>query len=172
MPRIKSTLTGEVSNVRGDIARELIKMGVATAIDSLEPEADLPVCGESHQDAQRRRLIATMQVNPAAPVWAVVTIPRPSAHDTAGKELNIQMEILGGVYMWNGDPKRANITVDWDGGKRYVNGFGRLIPEETLGRYTHLWKQNQTWRGALAPKEKQQASGSTDKFFSIPWLRE
>ena len=36
MPRIKSLLNGEVSNVRGDIAREMIKLGVAEALDPLE----------------------------------------------------------------------------------------------------------------------------------------
>jgi hypothetical protein len=43
MPRIKSLLNGEVSNVRADIAREMIKLGVAVAIDNLDaPESAGP----------------------------------------------------------------------------------------------------------------------------------
>jgi hypothetical protein len=151
-----------IEHVSRDTAEPLIAAGIAEALPeppratkfnpiSRREEEIVPRSDESLQDRQRARLGLTSQ--PAAvPVWDVVTVARTTVHaaNSAPPELIIQMEILGGLYRWSGDPKRANHTADWDGGKRYLNGFGREIPDDVLGRYTALWKKNPTWRGSTS----------------------
>jgi hypothetical protein len=131
MPRIKSTLNGEVSNVRADIAREMVKMGVATALDSLDALSDTPSLLPRYQ-------------HPAAPTeprWQIETV------GLSKKELVIRMSILGQVYYFSGNPASANKTVAWDGGSRFLNGFGRAIPKQILEAYREQWNANESLRG-------------------------
>jgi hypothetical protein len=162
MPRIKSTLTGEVSNVRGDIARELIKMGVATAIDPLEL-ADMPAPGKPKYKAAA----------PPEPSWDVTTIKRATRGNDGGEypELVIRMEIIGQVYNWSGQPKYANAVARWDGGQRYLSGFGRPVPDEVLARYEHLWKKNPQWRGPYG-ETKEETSANTKNYFRGTWIND
>jgi hypothetical protein len=135
-------------HVHREVARPLITAGIAESLEA--PEADLPVCGESHQDRARRRLGLSAPTAVPAPVWDVVSMNRTTAQDanSAPPELTIQMEIMGALYRWSGDPKNANVRAEFDGGARYLSGFGRPIPEDVLGRYTYIWNKNPTWRGS------------------------
>jgi hypothetical protein len=166
-------ITNDIEDhVDRNLANSLIRAGIAVAVDPQEP--DIPIAGTSLQDRQRARLGLTSQ--PAAvPVWDVVTVARKTKanpHDPMPQELVIQMEILGGQFRWSGNPKHANATIKWDGGQRYLSGFGREVPSEILGRYTALWKKNPEWRGPERPLNFGDSSRDTRKFFDIPWMDE
>jgi hypothetical protein len=130
MPRIKSLLNGEVSNVRGDIAREMVKLGVATALDALEAPNESP-----------SKLPRYNPESVPEPQWEVVTT------GVTQHELVIRMTLLGGVYHYSGSPENANRKISWDGGFRYANNFGREIPRQILAQYAAAWKSSPDLRG-------------------------
>jgi len=135
MPRIKSNLTGEVSNVRGDIARELIKMGVATALESLGPDSP----GEGSRLPKPTDPIVKLN-----PKWEVCV--HTGRED--GKTLCIRMCLGNSVVDYFGSPDAANARREWKGGGRWLNGFGMAVPPEILKQYARSYKENPSLRGA------------------------
>jgi len=133
MPRIKSNLTGEVSNVRGDIARELIKMGVATALESLGPDTE----------GSPSRLPKYQPAVVPEPQWQVLI--RNNSDDT--KVLVIRMTLPNMVADYFGPPADVNRKIAWPGGFRWANGFGRAVPDEILSDYNRQYKRNEGIRG-------------------------
>jgi hypothetical protein len=128
---------GEVSSVRNDLGRELVRAGIAFAVN--QKELDEP------EQVGPPRTYKPGSV--AAPKWKVGQFSKPVS---GGFELRIQMQILGQTYSYNGDPYKANARVEWDGGSRYLNGFGRAVPDEILDEYSRQWKANPDLRG-LSP---------------------
>jgi hypothetical protein len=133
MPRVKSLLNGEVSNVRGDIAREMIKLGVAEALDSLGPDT-----GENTSKLPKYNPTAVQE-----PSWEV------TVHQGAqgAKVLVIRMTLNNGTYDYAGLPKDANRRREWPGGGLYLSGFGRAVPKEILKQYEKSYDANSELRG-------------------------
>jgi hypothetical protein len=130
VPRIKSLLNCEVSNVRADIAREMIKLGVATALDPLDT-------------SEGSRL----------PKYQPAAVPEPSwevcVHNGSqgAKTLCIRMTLPNVVVDYTGSPADANRRLEWQGGGRWLNGFGREVPTEILKIYNRQYKDNPSLRG-------------------------
>jgi hypothetical protein len=146
MPRIKSLLNGEVSNVRGDIAREMIKLGVAEEIDPIEevtrkgriavstdgtvipdgePAYRLPKPGDAQrQSAAASRFYVDDFVN------------------TAGDRLvSIFLEIGNVTRRFAGDPSRIHDRRDHSG-REFCSLLGFPVPVDIQKEYVRRWKQN------------------------------
>jgi hypothetical protein len=159
MPRIKSLLNGEIQNVRGDIAREMIKLGVAEAIDPVEDQipprkvaADVTVDGDGtvHQiGGDSYRLPKPGDAARAAqPQFEVIVA---NEYKSTQKFLAIRMTQGRTVVDYVGKPENANRRVTWEGGGRWLNGFGREIPAETVKEYARAYKANDNLRVAIPP---------------------
>jgi hypothetical protein len=136
--RIKSKLNGEISNVRGDIAREMVKLGVAEIIGESPAEvaARLPKPGDA--------------VTPE-PRWSVEVVGLETKH------LAIQMLIgvQNNQTLYIGHPDSVNARKEWPGGGRYLNGFGRAVPDEIAREYKRQWKASESLRAPLPdPRER------------------
>lgn len=136
MPRIKSLLNGEISNVRADIAREMIKLGVATALDpkELEPDGTVAPYGESPY-----RLPRAGDARPPMPTWSVVITP-------FANKLAIQRETIWGPQktekaFCSFHPASIHDRRAADG-TLFCSSFGCAVPEETLVEYKRQWKAN------------------------------
>jgi hypothetical protein len=152
MPGIKSLLNGEVSNVRADIAREMIKLGVATALDPLDTS-----------EGEGSRL----------PKYQPAVMPEPSwevcVHNGAqgAKTLCIRMTLPNVTVDYFGLPADANRRHEWRGGGRYLNGFGREVPADIVKLYTRQHKENPSLRGfgwTLPPGVSTGPSNETQAF--------
>jgi hypothetical protein len=133
--KIKNLFTGVVSNERADIARALIRQGLCEA---LEADTNAPE-GEGVSKLPPKFNAANfVKLDPA---WEVTVL---GDHDQ--KVLAIRMTLGRAVYNYTGQPEHANAKAVWDGGGRYVNGFGREIPESILKLYTEQWNDNPNHR--------------------------
>lgn len=128
--KIKNLFSGIVTNERVDIARALIRQGMAEA---LEPDTGDTPARPTHKPG-----------SVGAPSWEVGTYELPV---TGGHELRVVMKILGQTYYYNGKPEDANARVTWDGGSRYLSGLGREIPATILDEYRRQYKSNSNIRG-------------------------
>jgi len=126
MPKIKSLLNGNISNVRGDIAREMVKMGVAEIIGE-DPDG-FPRAGDA-------------AIPP--PEWSVCLLT-----GSGFQELVIKCVVGKATYYYSGLPKGLNDKEEWPGGFRYLNGFGREIPAHIVDEYTRAYAMNPAQRGA------------------------
>jgi hypothetical protein len=121
--KIKSLINGQVSNVRGDIAREMVKLGVAEIL----PEFPKP--GEAVLPPEE---------------WAVVLI---GGYKGGNKHLAVQLKMGPQVFLFWDNPRLINARREWQGGGRYINGFGRAVPAAVADEYTKRWNQNEALRG-------------------------
>ena len=131
--KIKNLFTGVVSSERADIARALIRQGLCEALEPDAPE------GEGVSKLPPKFNAATFVK--LDPQWEVAVL---GDHDQ--KVLAIRMTLGSAVYSYSGQPKHANAKIEWDGGGRFVNGFGRAIPESILKLYTEQWNSNPNLR--------------------------
>lgn len=132
--QIKNLFTGIVTNERADIARALIRQGLAEALNPKDLQEDAPAGPPKGYKPG----------SAAQPHWEVGTYPLPVS---GGAELRIVMQILGQTYFYNGHPDRADARATWDGGFRYLNGLGRAVPDDILAEYKRQWKSNSNIRG-------------------------
>jgi hypothetical protein len=124
--KIKSKLNGEISNVRGDIAREMVKMGVAEIIND----------GTVENGRESFRLPQPGDHKPAAPKWEV--IERASSEGKNHGTLCIRMTIL-------------NQTTDYIGAPEHIRQIGGWSPPENIVRdYTRQWAAHPELRDQLA----------------------
>jgi hypothetical protein len=133
MPHIKSKINGNVSNVRGDIAREMIKMGVAEEVQGEGVEAPLIRSNEPVPIPERKweiRLLREMRPEPV---------------------LAIQMTQAATLIQYIGPPDLLTAKLRWDGGWKWRNGFGCEVPEGIRAEYTKRWTENQHLRGPYDP---------------------
>lgn len=131
---------GEVSSVRNDLGRELVRAGIAEAVDPKDLEQSNKPNDGTNLDLQP--LPKPGDFRCPNPEWEVVL--RKKA--TGGDELAIRMRILGTDYFYCGHPATANNKISWDGGFRWTSGLGREIPSETLREYEHRWKRHENLR--------------------------
>jgi len=144
--KIKSKLTGEVSNVRGDIAKEMVKLGVAEYVP-LDPAVSL-------LDVARANLQETMGTPaPVQPVWEVLVRDLPVS---GKKELVIQCAVGQQKTYYSGKPENVNLRRQWEGGGRYLNGFGRAVPDEICEGYLKAYKKFPTLRGYVTKTTEEQ----------------
>jgi hypothetical protein len=133
--KIRNLFTGIVSSERADIARALIRQGLCEA---LEADTNAPE-GEGVSKLPPKFNAANfVKLDPA---WEVTVL---GDHDQ--KVLAIRMTLGSAVYSYTGKPEHANAKVVWDGGGRYVSGFGREIPGDILKLYTEQWNRNRNLR--------------------------
>ncbi len=148
MPRIKSLLNGEVNNVRGDIARELIRMGVAEALDTIE-------------EVTRKGQISVSTDGTVAPDGeAAYRLPRYGDHKPAvprfyvdlyeGKYVSIFLEIGGVIRHYRGDPDCIHNRRDHTG-REFCSALGFPVPVEIQKEYLRQWKKNSSLRDPGAP---------------------
>lgn len=125
--QIKNLFSGIVTNERQDIARALIRQGMAEAVDPKELEM------VARPGEQPYRIPKPGDFKMPEPKWLV------DLH-TRAQVLVIQMAILGQFYFYSGDPSDANRTEKWNGQPRFINGFNRAIPQPILEEYKRRWK--------------------------------
>jgi hypothetical protein len=128
--RIKYLNNSVEDHVDRNLGTSLIRAGLAVAVGPEESEAT-PFRLPKYQHPSA----------PAEPRWQIETV------GISKKELVIRMSILGQVYYFSGNPASANKTVAWDGGSRFLNGFGRAIPKQILKAYREQWNANESLRG-------------------------
>jgi hypothetical protein len=139
MPRIKSLLNGEISNVRGDIAREMIKLGVAEAIDNVDaPESAGP------------RLPKWRPAIKPNFVWSIDLIWADSAHTQQWIAIRRDMphgNLVDTSYCV-AHPESVHNMKDHTGAP-FCSAFGCRVPEEILEQYRTRWKRNEHQRAAV-----------------------
>ncbi len=129
--KIKNLFSGVVTNERADIARALVRQGMAEA---LEPDT-----GDAKNDYLPKPYTAS---NPVI-FWDVITRHRADGKD----ELAISLVVNGRQpIFYQGKPENVNKRQEWDGGGRWLSGLGRECPEEVVKRYKKLWKSNDQLR--------------------------
>lgn len=143
--KIKSKLTGEVSNVRGDIAKEMVKLGVAEFVP-LDKSVSL-------LDVARANLNESMPPTPAIPKFEVRVRDLPIS---GKKELVIQCTVAKQEIYYSGKPENANLRREWEGGGRFLNGFGRAVPDDICALYGREWKKCPTLRGYTTKTAEEQ----------------
>lgn len=140
MPKIQSLLNGEVKNVRGDIARELVAMGVATILE--EDKADGFV---RPRDEAPYRLPRLEDAVIPEPQWSV------EKHGESKPLLVIVMRVGNSTATYSGSPANVNRKNTWEGcpkdGGHFWNGFGRPVPAEIVELYAREWMANPELRG-------------------------
>jgi hypothetical protein len=129
--KIRNKFSGIVSSERADIAKAMIRQGMAEA---LEPE---------QQDTEPGKLPKYDPSRIPQPTWSV------SIEGNVRKELCIRMELPGLVALYSGHPKNINSTVSWPGGQRWLSGFGRECPAEIATQYSRQWKDNEQLRAVV-----------------------
>ena len=113
---------GEVSSVRNDLGRELVRAGIATLVENEPDGRCLPKPGDYKVPAPR---------------WSVETVATHTGHVLA-----VVMRLGNSdPVLYAGSPKFINARREWQGGGRFVNGFGRRVPDETVKQYAQLWKE-------------------------------
>lgn len=144
---------GEVSSVRNDLGRELVRAGIAIV---LEPDTD---DGVVHAGNESYRL----------PKYGDARIPQPSfsvelLHNqmTNNRYLAVVMVLGEQRITYIGPPKEINDRVTWPGGGRWLNGFGRECPADVAKEYDKRWKENDDLR---VPKiEESESANEAMKF--------
>lgn len=134
---IRYLTNGVEQHVQNQLGRSLIAAGLAQEIP---PKGSL-------LDQTRARLAAQMGSAPALePKWAVVTEPYADLQDPNKHVLAIRMDLGKQTSHFFGYPDQVNAKKEWDGGCRYLNGFGREVPEEIAKEYRRQWKANKHLR--------------------------
>lgn len=114
--QIKSKLNGETSHVRPDIARELVKMGVAEIVRLPRPgDAPKPV-----------------------PAWAIVDY-----HGFLAIEMRLGTvggKHTGRVQYYLGSPDSVNNRKD-HAGNTFCTAFGWHVPDDVVDKYKRACKQ-------------------------------
>ncbi len=84
---------------------------------------------------------------PLEPVWSIVTITYRDGFCGPGKKiLAIERNFGQQVSRYFGLPERVNAQVQWQGGGRFLNGFGCAVPDEIAKVYARQWKKNKDLR--------------------------
>ena len=144
--KIRSKLNGEVSNVRGDIAREMVKLGVAEIISDGTVEA----VGEKPYRLPRP---ADLQV--PLPEWKVGTARTVDEVHFLAIVLNVGHNHI--TYF--GEPRLVNAKVRTvGGGTRWFSGFGRECPAEIVEEYTRRWNADASLRGPVVQERASRES--------------
>jgi hypothetical protein len=133
MPHIKSKINGAVSNVRGDIAREMIKLGIAEEVQGEGVEAPLIRSNEPVPVPERKWEIRLLRETRPEPVLAIEMRQGPT------------------LIQYIGPPDVLTAVRKWDGGQRWLHGFGVSVPEGIAAEYTKRWQGNPHLRGPYDP---------------------
>ena len=147
--KIKNIFTGIVTNERADIARALIRQGMAEAV---------PVDAETEK---RERFLAA---NPGAIPpggaaqstyeWSVTLIPWATPLNADYKVLAIKLIAKpGGLFYSTLPPKQMNEEIVRDLSRRYRSGFPLAVPDYVLKLYRKQWDANEGYRMPAEPKD-------------------
>jgi hypothetical protein len=125
--KIKSKLNGEVSNVRADIAREMVKLGVA---ELLEPDTG--------SDG-----IVAPNGEPPYRLPKPGDTPNPSPHFFVGvhegRYVSIFLKIGNVERRYSGDPRYIHNRKD-HAGREFCSSLGFPVPVEIQKEYLKAWK--------------------------------
>jgi hypothetical protein len=116
---LKFTATGETLHVENAHARAFLAAGLAEEIKIEKPKPDL------------------------TPRWAVDILNRQGENPT----LAVVMQVGQNHTHFTGKPEDVNKAVRWDGGQRFLSGFGRECPEAICRQYAEAWEANLELRG-------------------------
>jgi hypothetical protein len=137
--KIKNLFSGVVTNERADMARALVRQGLAEA---LEPDTG---------DEKNAYLPAKCTASKPVVLWDVIT--RHKA--TGGGELAIQLVVNGASPLFYlGKPENVNKRQEWEGGGRWLSGLGRECPEEIVKLYKKQWKSNENLRAPVPDRNQ------------------
>lgn len=123
--KIKYLNNGVEDHVENQLARSLIMAGLAEEVTQPEKKLPAPV---------------------PTPQWSV-EINRAS---TSQPHVYIALRVGQGIYRYFGHPQLVNAIHSWDGGKRFLSGFGRECPEEIRAEYERIWTENPNLRTVSA----------------------
>jgi hypothetical protein len=179
MPRIKSLLNGEVSNVRGDIARELIRMGVAEAIDPIE-----------ENKSERKGYVVVSTDGTVAPdLEPAYRLPKPGDYKAPKVVWSIDQVLSGGE-----DPTHTYVAIRRDlirgftdkkggqvtdvsyctfppkfvhdrsahDGTKFCSVFGVPVPADIIEQYSEIWKRSENKRAPHKVQFKAHPNAKSD----------
>lgn len=130
---------GEISHVRNDLGRELVRAGIAQEI------CDGSVTAPNIRGEEHYRLPKPGDARVPAPEWEVGVFG-----EKPNQRLAIRMQLLGTELFYDANPMRVNALKEWDSptGKhrRYLSGFGHKVPSEIVDDYARRWKENPNLR--------------------------
>lgn len=141
--KIRILASGEIRHIDNSTGSALVSAGLAESLSATDDKPGrLPRAGDA--------------VVPQ-PIWEVVVIK------SAQPVLAIRMTIGTQDALYTGDPKKVNARVEWNGGGRFTNGFGREVPEEIAKQYAKQWKSNDHLRavGGFSDPDTRDAFSST-----------
>jgi hypothetical protein len=116
--------TGQEAHLANHIAEGLIAAGLAEQIVSESKPIPAPI---------------------PAPEWAVEFFEANQSSNSSyapNKLVCITMRIGRGFIHYFGHPQLVNAIHSWDGGQRYLSGFGRECPEEIRALYERNWNDH------------------------------
>jgi len=130
--RIKYVNNNSEDHVERNLGKSLIRAGLAVAV------------GPEDAEESTSRLPKYQPAAVVEPEWEVTV---HNGHQ-GGKTLCIRMTLPNLVLDYFGPPDAANSRREWDGGCRWLNGFGRAVPEEIVKLYKRQYKDNPSLRGS------------------------
>jgi hypothetical protein len=146
--RIKYLNNSVEDHVERNLGQSLIRAGLAVAVGAEENSSRLP----KYQPASA-----------PAPQWEVCV---HTGIGTGEKVLCIRMTLPHSVVDYFGPPENANAVKRWDGGQRFLNGFGCAVPDDILKQYKRSYKENPNLRGAGVAMPLGFTGGSNDSMAS------
>lgn len=140
--QIRYKATGELSHVENAFGRALIAEGRAEEVNPGEFVTAPKISG-----SETYRLPKPGDAKPPQPHWDVVTVGE------SVKRLAIKLNCGDLTLYYTGTPERANARREWQGGGRWLNGFGREVPKEIQKQYADLRKRHKELRGGVYADE-------------------
>ncbi len=133
--KIKNKFSGVVSSERADIARAMIRQGMAEALepDTGESPSGLPKPGD-YRPPQRN--------------WSIDLIAAFDLQDPVKKWLAIRCDFHNSVTFCTAAPDAVHNRKTWDG-KPFCSSFGVCVPPEMLDQYRKQWKASPHLRAPL-----------------------
>jgi hypothetical protein len=130
--KIRSKLTGEISNCRGDIAKEMVKLGVAEFV-------------EGAIENRPNKLPRPGDWKAPEPQWKVGVKRRADDVEILGIFLQVGAQQMA----YYGPPAHVNAKVRSKGGtESFFSGFGRECPFSIVAEYERRWYADESLRGS------------------------
>jgi len=129
--KIRILASNEVKHVENSLGSTLISAGLAEPTQDPVTDSPLPKPGD---------------FKIPEPKWSVIVHPWSHPLRETRSVLFIQMNFMHGSVQYCGHPKKVNARVEWPGGGRYLNPFGRPVPPEIVAEYTKQWNAHEELR--------------------------
>jgi hypothetical protein len=121
---------GQIEHVQNQVGGVVCGAGLA------EEVSDGAVTAPNMHSEETYRLPRPGEARIPEPVWDVVEVSVVKPY------LAIQMTIGAEKFLYAGRPEHVNARKEWQGGGRYLNPFGRAVPEEIVKRYAKAYRAN------------------------------